>query len=229
MKIHFVIHADFEMPGIILYWARENGFEMTYTKTFKGEKLPQTEAFDWLILMGGPQSPLELDLYPYLADEIKLVERAVAADKVVLGFCLGAQVIGEAHGGKTERSPNKEVGIYPITLTEKGKKDPLLNGLEPTFQVMHWHNDMPGLGTDSAILAYSEGCPRQIVKYAPKIYGFQCHPEPTQNDIAGMVEHCESDLHPGRYVQTKEQLLGGDFPAINRTMVKILNNLKDLR
>jgi GMP synthase (glutamine-hydrolysing) len=70
-----------------------------------------------------------------------------------MSFCLGAQLIGEALGAKTERSPEKETGVYPIELTAAGTRDPLLRGLPGTFPAIHWHNDMPGLTDDTAVLA----------------------------------------------------------------------------
>ncbi len=44
-----------------------------------------------------------------------------------------------------------------------------------TLEVGHWHNDMPGLTPEAKIIAYSEGCPRQIVAYSDRVFGFQCH------------------------------------------------------
>ena len=60
------------------------------------------------------QSPLQIEESPYLADEIAAIKAALAQNKRVLGFCLGAQLIGEALGAKTARSPEKEVGVYPF-------------------------------------------------------------------------------------------------------------------
>lgn len=225
MKIQFVIHADFEQPGIIRTWAQDHGFQINICRPFAGETFPKIEAFDWLILMGGPQSPSEANIYPYLHDEIELIKQALHADKMVLGFCLGAQLIGEAFGAKTEKSPHKEVGVFPIELTTEGKRDPLLASLPDVFPVVHWHNDMPGLTQSSILLAKSEGCPRQIVRYSNQAYGFQCHPEPTLQDIKNMILNCENDLKPGRYIQSKEQLLKNDYSAINLNMIKVLDNL----
>lgn len=225
MKILSVIHADFELPGAIDLWVKHKQFDITICRPFAGESLPKTQDFDWLILMGGPQSPLEQEIYPYLKDEIRFVKAAHEADKVILGFCLGAQIIGEAFGARTEKSPNREVGIFPIELTDAGKRDPLFKDIPHQFSVVHWHNDMPGLTNESEILAVSEGCPRQVVRYRPKVYGFQCHPEPTISDIQNMIFHCEDDLRPGDYVQTKEEMLQSDFAAINKKMLHILDNL----
>ncbi|MDP1834361.1 MAG: homoserine O-succinyltransferase [Chlamydiales bacterium] len=226
MKIQFVIHADFELPGIIDIWAKESGFTTNICRPFAGEQLPVVSDFDWLIVMGGPQTPLEPERYPYLIKEIALIRQSVEADKTVLGFCLGAQLIGEAFGARTERSPNKEVGIYPIHLTEEGKQDPLLQGMPSTFSVMHWHNDMPGLTAASKVLAVSDGCPRQIIRYGEKVYGFQCHPESTLSDIKNMIANCADDLVPARYVQTAEEILSGDYVTINKHMVAILESLR---
>jgi GMP synthase (glutamine-hydrolysing) len=41
---------------------------------------------------------------------------------------LGAQLIGEALGAKTERSPEKEVGVSPIQLTPEAQSNFLLYG-----------------------------------------------------------------------------------------------------
>lgn len=174
--------------------------------------------------MGGPQSPLNMAESPYLEDEIFLVKETIKAQIPVLGFCLGAQLIGEALDARTERSPYKEVGIFPIELTKEGFEDNLLRGLPQQFFVVHWHNDMPGITSEAKILATSKGCPRQIVRYSPLIYGFQCHPEPTKKNIEAMIHHCPSDLIPGKFIQSREELLKSDFATMNKMMMKIMDN-----
>ena len=176
--------------------------------------------------MGGPQSPLEIEKFPYLEDEILLIQQAIAQNKKVLGICLGAQLIGAALGGKTERSPEKEVGVYPITLLPEGMHDPLLEGFPKRMSVIHWHNDMPGETADSVVLAYSEGCPRQIIKYAPTVYGFQCHLEIDQVGIQKMIESCPGDFKPSTFTQNALEFLDQDFETINGYMIKVLDRLR---
>ena len=160
---------------------------------------------------------------------VKLITQAIHDRKIVLGFCLGAQLIGEALGGKTERSPEKEVGVFPIVLTEKGREDPLFEGLPNLIPVIHWHNDMPGKTVNSVVLAYSEGCPRQILRYTPSTYGFQCHLEITKEGIKDMIKACPGDLKPSRFTQTSEELLQQNYEAINQIMVKILDRVVGLK
>ena len=35
--------------------------------------------------------------------------------------------------------------------------------------------DMPGLTEDAVVLATSQGCPRQIIRFSPKALAFQAH------------------------------------------------------
>jgi GMP synthase (glutamine-hydrolysing) len=226
MNILCITHADFENPGSIETWALKKGFKFQIVKPYQGEKLDH--AFDMLIVMGGPQSSTTLDEYPYLADEIALIKEAILQGKRILGFCLGAQLIGEALGASAERSPDKEVGVYPVFLTDDASKDELLADLPRSFPVIHWHNDMPGLLEDSALLAYSEGCPRQIIRYKSLVYGFQCHLEIDLNGIKAMVEAVPGDLQESRFTQTKQELLEQDYEAINNMMTRLLDRFIDM-
>lgn len=225
MRIHYIQHASFEKVGVIGSWAKKRGFSLKGTQIYQNESLPSVDDFDFLILMGGPQSPLEMDKYPYLKDEIALIQSAIAHDKRVLGFCLGAQLIGEALGAKTEQSPSKEVGVFPIHLTEAGQQDPVLAGLPESFDVIHWHNDMPGLPKGAELLAYSQGCPRQVFCYGDRVYGFQCHMEITPDIAADLVKNCPGDLKPGKYIQDAEEFLAEDFAGINQKMIMVLDRI----
>lgn len=231
MKILFILHASFETPGYIEDWAEGKSYNLTYCSPFQGEKLPSGSPFDLIVSMGGPQSASsDLEKYPYLKEEVEFLRSALHAKIPIFGFCLGAQLIGEALGASTERSPHKEIGIFPIFLTKEGIQDPLLANLPQEFAVAHWHGDMPGLTKEAVVLAKSEGCPRQIVRYLPHAYGFQCHPEMTLQGIEELIKNCPEDLKLERYVQTREDLLAHDFYALNHNnLVCIFDNFLLLR
>ena len=223
MRILCIQHADFETPGTIEQWASDNGHSFKIEKPYRGDQLSDVSDFDVLILMGGPQSALLIAEFPYLEPELALIGVAFLRNKKILGFCLGAQLIGEALGAKTETSPEKEIGVYPITLTAEGTKDPLFGELPRTFPVIHWHSDMPGLTDHAAILASSAGCPRQIVRYGNNAYGFQCHMEITVDGIKTMIEAVPEDLRPSRFTQSQRELLDNDYSSINSSLVTILD------
>ena len=228
MKIKCLTHADFETPGAILTWAQNHQHTLEICAPYKGDSCLAEAPFDFLIIMGGPQSPLKINQFPYLKDEIILIQKAISQNKIVLGFCLGAQLIGEALGAKTESSPSKEIGVFPITLTPEGLQDPLFHSLPTTFSAIHWHNDMPGETRESITLAFSEGCPRQIIWYAPGVYGIQCHFEITKNGIKDLINACPDDLSPSLFTQTPKELISQDYESIHKYLMLILDRLSAL-
>ena len=230
MKLHIIMHENFEAPAAIETWAKLKKHEIEYTRLYNGDKLPQkVEDIDFLIVMGGPQSPAttkEECSYFDASQEIELIKKSIKNKKIVLGVCLGAQLIGEALGARFDHSPNKEIGVFELTLTSDANDDPVFSKFPKKFLVGHWHGDMPGLTPKSKILAISEGCPRQVVRYTPKIYGFQCHFELTKDTIEGMIRNCRHELKKGKdlpYVQSEEELRKQDYDSINKLLFKFLD------
>lgn len=228
MQIQLIQHAPFENPGAIMSWAIERGYQINSTHTYKGEQLPDLTEIDFLIIMGGPQSTIELDKYPYLRDEVALIQQAINNKKTVLGICLGAQLITESLGAKTEPSPNKEIGIFPIKLTNEGEQDPVFGFFPKIFDVMHWHNDMPAIPAGAILLAASNGCPHQVIRYGDRVYAVQFHMEMTKELVQNMITNCPNDLKPGNYIQDESQLLSIDFTELNKKMYYVLDYLSAL-
>ncbi len=230
MHVHFVIHESYEGPGAFSQWIDRKGFQQTSTRLYLGEPLPHDLNFDLLIVLGGPQSPTtsktECDHFDADAEK-NLIVHSISAGKAVIGVCLGAQLIGEALGAKFQHSPEKEIGYFPIELTDEGRKDPLLKHFKNTELTGHWHNDMPGLLPSSKVLAESQGCPRQIVKFMDLVYGFQCHLEFTKQSVAELVEFAFEPQLVGikKWVQDKETILSSDTTKMNELLFIFLDNL----
>ncbi len=235
MNIHILQHEHFESPAAIECWIKMRGHNATYTRFYNFEKLPDDiKSIDFLIVLGGPQSPsTTTDECPYFdgETEITFIKKVIDANKKVLGICLGAQLTGEALGAKVEHSPNREIGNYEIQLTQAGKEDPLTSLLPEIAEVGHWHGDMPGLTIESEVLAYSEGCSRQIMRYTQVVYGFQCHFEFTTEAISGMIENCGDELVQyagGAYIQTEKQLLENNYSEMNEMLFGMLDYLSTI-
>lgn len=235
MKLHIVQYEIFESPAAIVTWAKRKNHELEYTRLYQGEKLPHSvDSFDFLIVMGGPQSPdTTAEECPHFDGkaEIRLIQESIDSGKAVLGVCLGAQLIGEALGAKFDHSPHREIGVFEVTLTEAGKADRIFSGFPAKFFVGHWHGDMPGLTEDSELLAYSAGCPRQIIRYTSKVYGFQCHFEFTPEAIDGMIENCSEELGKYKllpYIQDAATLRSNKYSEMNRYLYKFLDCIESV-
>lgn len=233
MRVHFIVHESFEAPGAYETWARTRGHEVTFSRVYAGEKLPEeVRSIDLLVIMGGPQDPavtVEECAHFDAKGEQAVIASAINAGKAVIGVCLGAQLVGEALGAPFAHSPEKEIGKFAIALTDAGKKNELFAHVGQGLDVGHWHNDMPGLTADAKIIAFSEGCPRQIVAYSERVYGFQCHMELTPDVVEQLITHSEKDLSRAahyRFVNTPEVLRAHDYSEMNAALFTFLDKLQ---
>ena len=154
----------------------------------------------------------------------------MAAGKAVVGVCLGAQLLGAALGAPHERSPHREIGQFPIMLTADGKANDKFADFGSSLPVGHWHGDMPGLTPDAKVIAFSEGCPRQIVAYSDLVYGFQCHLELTAEVVERLIAHSEKDLSRAaefRFVQTPAELRAHDYREMKQALFTFLDKLAE--
>ena len=234
MKVHFVLHETFEVPGAYLKWAQERGHQVTTTKVYENEALPETvDEIDFLIVMGGPQSPDEdREAFPYYDPqaEIQLIQKAIKADRYIVGVCLGAQLLSVAYGAEYEHSPEREIGVFPITLTEAGLKDEHVKVLGPTLITGHWHGDMPGLSEDAVVLATSQGCPRQIIRFSSKHYAFQAHLEFDSEAVDLLIAADGEDVLEEQsqnldFVQQPDVIRNYDYREMNAKLYAFLDSL----
>jgi GMP synthase-like glutamine amidotransferase len=141
MRIHCLQHVPFEGPARIGDWAERRGHSLAVSHLYAGDPLPAIDRFDRLVVMGGPMGVADEAEYSWLAHEKARIEEAIAAGKSVVGICLGAQLIAEVLGARVHRNPVKEIGWFPIELTEAGRADPICDGLTGQAEVFHWHGD----------------------------------------------------------------------------------------
>lgn len=233
MRVHFVVHESFEVPGVFETWAMIRGHAVTFSRVYRGQELPDNAVdIDLLIVMGGPQDPSvtteECSHFDSRAEQA-LIASAVDSGKAVVGVCLGAQLIGEALGAPFAHSPEKEIGKFPIYMTDAGKTSEMFAHFGNVIDVGHWHNDMPGLTPDAKVIAWSEGCPRQIVAYSGLVYGFQCHMELTPAVVELLILHSDRDLSRAaeyRFVQSADELRGNNYTEMNSALFTFLDKLE---
>lgn len=76
MRVQVIQHVPFEGPGSIGRWAEAAGHRMAFTHLYAGDPLPVMDAFDRLVVMGGPMNIYD-DAYPWLKAEKGFLREAI--------------------------------------------------------------------------------------------------------------------------------------------------------
>ena len=107
--------------------------------------------------------------------------RALAADRPVLGVCLGSQLLAHVLGSEVSSSPRKEIGWHRVRLSESGRRDPLSAGTTAEFQGFHWHGDVFDVPPRCESLALSDLTACQAFCSGTSAYGVLFHMEDTES------------------------------------------------
>lgn len=77
-------------------------------------------------------------------------------------------------------------------------------------------------------MASSEGCPRQIVKYSDRVYGFQCHMEFDADVIELLIAHSKPELSAAkgrRFIRSEQEMRAWDYREMNEKLWTFLDKL----
>jgi GMP synthase (glutamine-hydrolysing) len=154
------------------------GYAVSYCDAPTGDlAAPELLGADLLVVLGGPIGAYEENDYPFLAAEIALIERRLARGRIVLGLCLGAQLMARALGAAVRPAGFKEIGWAPVTLSRDGVGSALaaLAGA----QVLHWHGDTFDLPSGATHLAATARTPNQAFAWQRHGLALQFHVETT--------------------------------------------------
>jgi GMP synthase (glutamine-hydrolysing) len=194
-KIWVLQHHPAENLGAIADALEEAALAWQYVRVFDGAPIPKDmKGAGGLIVMGGPEAVYQLDRYPYLRDEIGLIESALKANCPILGVCLGSELLAATLGASVLRGEHREIGWYEVRLTPAAKTDRILHGLPEKFVACHWHSDVFDLPRSAVALASSELTAIQAFRYGEKAYGLLFHAEMTREIIAALVREFGAGL-----------------------------------
>lgn len=159
-----LLHTRGYQQAVMLGWEADYG-------------LLKPSDFSGLVVLGGAQGVYEAQAYPYLLDEIKLIQSFIGMALPCIGLCLGAQLIAAALGGEVKQNATRELGWHGITLSEAARSDAVMSAHPQTAPAFHFHGDFFQLPPECTGLASSAltGC--QLFRYRKNVYGFQYHAE----------------------------------------------------
>ncbi|MCK4711138.1 MAG: glutamine amidotransferase, partial [Gammaproteobacteria bacterium] len=116
---------------------------------------------DILIVLGGPVSMNDIIRFPYLVEELQLVEYRLKSNMPVLGIGLGAHIMAKALGSSMYSMTDREYGWEGIQLTSQGS---ILEPLRDK-KMLHWHKDTFSLPAGARLLASTSHCEVQAFSW----------------------------------------------------------------
>lgn len=210
-------HAHTEPLGTISDALDSRGISYRYIRSYDGQDIPADLGSSiGLVVMGGPMGVYEQDRYPFLTAEMKLIEQALDRGILILGVCLGSQLLAATLGAEVRPAPSPEIGWADVTLTEEAAVDRLFHPVSSPFTAFHWHGDIFEIPDDAVSLASSEMTACQAFRHGNNAYGILPHME--VNDF--MVRDWAVSNQP--YLQKA----GGDGATIIGGIPKHLNDLQ---
>ena len=157
-------HVEYAGPGRTIPVFRDFGIPTDVRRLYAGDEVPtDLDEVRVLIVLGGPMGVSDIgnERYPFLAKEVAVLQRLIAADRPVLGIALGAQLLAHAAGAKVYPNvkmappagpgqppkpaepitPMPEFGWGPVQFPFPGGTEPIVFGLHDGVSMFHWHRD----------------------------------------------------------------------------------------
>ncbi|HRE55921.1 MAG TPA: glutamine amidotransferase [Candidatus Competibacter sp.] len=176
-------HVAFEDLDAFAPVLAERGYTIRYLEAgYHDLAMPDPLADDVLVVLGGPIGVYEDDAYPFIRDELRLLQARLTAGRPTLGICLGCQLMARALGGRVYPGGRKEIGWMPLELSEAGQSSPLA-ALADRTPVLHWHGDTFDLPEGATLLASSELYPHQAFSWGRHALALQFHLETTARGL----------------------------------------------
>lgn len=228
MKVHYFQHVPFEGLGSIECELRKKCHRITSTKLYNEKITVSPKDIDWLIVMGGPMGIYDDEIYPWLKEEKQFIKEAVSAGKIVLGICLGAQLIADVLGAKVYKNKYREIGWFNLNITPKTDNTILSKVFSQPVEAFHWHGDTFDIPNGAVSIAESDACKNQGFIFDNRVLALQFHLETTPESATALVKNCADELDGSQYVQSEEQIFEKPekFSNINKTMSAVLNALE---
>lgn len=219
MTVLVIQHVPCESPGLIAETLQANEVSLDCVRVFQGDAIPRRMGrYAGLVIMGGPMSVFEQDQYPFLSEEIRLLEVALSEQRPILGICLGSQLLAAALGSPVTRGTRKEIGWHPVTLGRAASDDALLHGLPESFSTFHWHGDVFPVPHGAARLAWSAWTECQAFRFGASAYGFLFHLELTERIVCRMTRAFREELWAaGMNEQRVLEPLSVHLPPLQKT------------
>lgn len=200
-------------------WLLEAGAELDVRRPYRGDVLPeQLSEHRSMVVLGGSMGAADDVQHPWLSEVRFLVRSAVVSHTPVLGICLGHQLVAAALGARVRRNPlGQQMGVLDMGWLPPAGDDALFGRLfRVARRAVQWNNDVVvDLPERVVVLARTAQGEVQAARFAPTVWGVQCHPEAgveivrtwAENDRADAVGRGgDVDLHLAEIAEARAEL-----------------------
>lgn len=142
-----------------------------------GERLPAASHYSAVIISGSAAMVTRREPWSeYTADWL---QQAMQAAVPILGICYGHQLLAHALGGHVDYHPGgREMGTAWIHKAPAAQQDELFADMPARFPAHVTHmQSVLGLPPGADVLAWSSFEAHHAVRFAPRVWGLQFHPE----------------------------------------------------
>jgi GMP synthase (glutamine-hydrolysing) len=176
-----VQHQEDCPPALFSDWLGEAGLRLDVRRPDRGDALPvDLGAHAGLVVLGGSMGAHDDAEHPWLPLTKALLRHAVEVEAPTLGICLGHQLAAVAlGGGSTPNERGQTAGVRRIGWADDAGRDPLFAPLTATdAAVVHWNGDVvTELPDGVSVLARTDDGAPQALRFGPRAWGVQFHPE----------------------------------------------------
>ncbi|WP_158284755.1 glutamine amidotransferase-related protein [Oricola cellulosilytica] len=154
------------------------GYDVRVVEPWRGAILPElTGEETGVMLMGGPQYVTALDEAPYLVDEMRFAEAAMAKNVPLVGVCLGSQMIAHVLGARVGNHPDgaMAMGYYNVAPTDEGRRY-----IPDGMKVLAGNSQGWDMPSGVTALAHGELFANQAFQAGETTIALQFHPEVTR-------------------------------------------------
>lgn len=170
----------------------------------KSGQLPQTPAdHDALVLTGSVASVN--DDAPWIRAVEQLVQRAHLAERALVGFCFGHQLIAKALGGRVGPSPGGwRIGTATTTLKQV---EPWMAPPLERFTLFAAHQEQVLMPPPGARVAGGDAwAPHGALRMGRHVFTTQYHPELSREFMRGLLDALGDEFPPAAVAQGRPQI-----------------------
>lgn len=131
---------------------------------------------------------------------LDLIRQMMAADKPVIGHCLGGQLMSRALGGTVTANPRKEIGWGTVRVIDSPLARAWLGDTQQ-FDSFHWHGETFSIPEGATRILESAACANQAFVLG-KHLGMQCHVEMTKAMIKAWCESGAEEIRDASPAET---------------------------